>query len=71
LDEEAVDLNNPSTLIVYRRADGELILGQEFVTDLAYFAERLQPIELIKELWILGARRKYTYTPKGYQPESD
>jgi hypothetical protein len=72
LDEEPEDLNNPSTLLVYRRADGQLIEGQhEFVTNLDLFEGYKQPVELIKELWMLGGRRKMTYTPKGYQPESD
>lgn len=61
---DETNLNEPTTMTVYRRADGERIWGEyAYVHDLEFFENEDEPVKLIKELWILGGRRRYTYRP--------
>jgi hypothetical protein len=51
----------------YRLADGDLIGGEfSFVTDTEFFEERDEPVDVVKETWVLQSSETVTFKPYGW-----
>jgi hypothetical protein len=58
----STDIKSDGEMTTYRMADGSQVYGEySFVTDLEFFDESDEPVELVKETWILRFREHVRY----------
>jgi hypothetical protein len=60
------DEPKPSISVTYRRVDGDDIADHGWVSDLDWFDEDEEPVELVEEKWTRTTVRTFTHFPKLY-----
>lgn len=59
-------------LVTYRNADGKPIAGEfDFVMGLEWFDDLDEPIELVRERWVLGERETIVVKPSWWDDLKD